>query len=57
MGQNYLAKVGEYNVLNLTETGWQALKGQGNPRLLKPVQRAGLGASCAGAPCSGRGRG
>jgi ATP-dependent DNA helicase RecQ len=47
VGQNYLAKVGEYNVLNLTETGWQALKGQGNPRLLKPVQKAAKGSKVA----------
>jgi len=40
VGQNYLAKVGEYNVLSLTATGWQILQGQGQPRLLKPVQKA-----------------
>ena len=39
VGQNYLAKEGEYNVLRLTEAGWQVLKGQGHPRLLKPVQK------------------
>jgi len=39
VGQNYLAKEGEYNVLKLTDAGWQVLKGQGRPRLLKPVQK------------------
>ena len=40
VGQGYLAKVGEFNVLNLTETGWRVLKGQGHPRLLKPAPKA-----------------
>lgn len=39
VGQNYLAKDGEYNVLTLTEAGWELLRGQGQPRLLKPVQK------------------
>jgi ATP-dependent DNA helicase RecQ len=43
VGQDYLAKVGEYNVLRLTATGWQVLQGQGQPRLLKPVQKATKG--------------
>ena len=39
VGQDFLAKDGEYNVLRLTSAGWDALKGQGHPRLLKPVQK------------------
>ncbi len=33
--QGFLAKVGEYGTLQITETGWQLLKGEGIPRLLK----------------------
>ena len=38
-GQEYLEKVGEYNVLGITEKGWRVLKGEGTPRLLKPVEK------------------
>ena len=38
-GQDYIEKVGEYNVLNITEKGWRVLKGQQTPRLLKPVEQ------------------
>jgi ATP-dependent DNA helicase RecQ len=38
-GQDYIAKTGEYNVLNITEKGRGALKGEGTPRLLKPAER------------------
>jgi ATP-dependent DNA helicase RecQ len=38
-GQDYIEKVGEYNVLNVTEKGWQVLKGSETPRLLKPAQK------------------
>ena len=34
--QDYLAKVGEYNVLHLTSEGRQLLRGEVTPRLLKP---------------------
>ena len=37
--QNYLAKTGEFNTLSITETGWQLLKGNCEPRLLKPAQK------------------
>jgi len=40
VGQDYIEKVGEYNILNVTERGWQVLKGKGTPRLLKPAQKA-----------------
>jgi ATP-dependent DNA helicase RecQ len=38
-GQDYLRKVGDYNVLNVTEKGWQVLKGNETPRLLKPAEK------------------
>jgi ATP-dependent DNA helicase RecQ len=38
-GQGYLRKVGDYNVLNVTEEGWCALRGNGTPRLLKPTEK------------------
>jgi ATP-dependent DNA helicase RecQ len=39
VGQGYVAKVGEYNVLKLTETGWRVLRAAETPRLLKPVRK------------------
>ncbi|MHC4540759.1 MAG: RecQ family ATP-dependent DNA helicase, partial [Planctomycetota bacterium] len=38
-GQDYVEKVGEYNVLNVTEKGWLVLKGNATPRLLKPAEK------------------
>jgi ATP-dependent DNA helicase RecQ len=38
-GQDYLRKVGDFNVLNITEKGLQVLKGIVTPRLLKPAER------------------
>ena len=38
-GQDYLRKVGDYNVLNITEKGLQVLKGNEAPRLLKPAEK------------------
>jgi len=38
-GQTYIEKVGEYNVLNVTQKGWQVLKGNETPRLLKPARK------------------
>jgi len=38
-GQGFIEKVGEYNVLNVTEKGWQVLKGNETPRLLKPAEK------------------
>jgi ATP-dependent DNA helicase RecQ len=38
-GQDYVEKTGEYNVLNVTEKGWDVLKGKETPRLLKPAQK------------------
>jgi len=39
IGQDYIEKTGEYNVLNVTEKGWGVLKGKETPRLLKPAER------------------
>ncbi len=39
VGQGYLEKRGEYNVLGLTPRGWEALRGHETPRLLKPAER------------------
>jgi len=38
-GQDYIEKIGEYNVLNVTQKGWAVLKGKETPRLLKPAQK------------------
>ncbi|MEQ1903034.1 MAG: DNA helicase RecQ [Pirellulaceae bacterium] len=37
LSQNYLEKTGEYPVLNITPTGWQVLRGELTPSLLKTV--------------------
>lgn len=39
VGQDYIEKTGEYNVLNVTEKGWDVLKGKETPRLLKPARK------------------
>jgi ATP-dependent DNA helicase RecQ len=39
VGQEYIEKAGEYNVLNVTAKGWAVLKGQATPRLLKPAEK------------------
>lgn len=39
VGQDYIEKNGEYNVLNVTEKGRDVLKGKETPRLLKPTQK------------------
>ena len=40
VGQGYLVKGGEYNVLSISERGWKALRGEETPRLLKPAERS-----------------
>jgi len=37
--QNFLAKVGEYNILQATPAGWEVLRGKIVPRLLKPAEK------------------
>ena len=39
IGQGYLEKRGEYNLLKITERGWRAIRGGETPRLLKPAER------------------
>jgi len=39
VGQGYLVKGGEYNVLSITERGWKAIRGDETPRLLKPAEK------------------
>jgi len=39
VGQGYLARSGEYNVLNVTEQGRHVLKGEETPRLLTPAAK------------------
>ena len=37
VGQGFLKKDGEYNILKLTPTGWQLIKGELTPKLLRPA--------------------
>ncbi|MEX2093533.1 MAG: DNA helicase RecQ [Pirellulales bacterium] len=37
--QSFLEKHGEYNVLRLTPAGWQVLRGEVTPQLLKPAKQ------------------
>jgi len=37
--QSFLERHGEYNVLRLTPAGWQLLRGEVTPQLLKPAQQ------------------
>ncbi len=39
VSQRFLRKTFDYNVLQLTEAGWQVLRGELTPRLLKPAGR------------------
>lgn len=39
-GQGFIEKTGEFNVLSATPQGWQVLKGDITPRLLKPPEKA-----------------
>jgi len=39
VGQGYVEKTDEYNVLNVTEKGWHVLKAKETPRLLKPARK------------------
>jgi len=40
VSQDFLAKVGEYNVLNVTPEGRRLLRGEATPRLLRPAKGA-----------------
>jgi len=37
--QQYLVKVGEFNIINITESGWDVLRGKITPKLIKPSQK------------------
>lgn len=37
VGQKFLRKEGEYNVLKLTDDGWKLLRGETTPKLLRPA--------------------
>ena len=39
VSQDFLVKTGEYNVLQLTDTGWGVLRGELTPRLLRPAKK------------------
>ncbi|MEA3239466.1 MAG: DNA helicase RecQ [Candidatus Bipolaricaulota bacterium] len=39
VGQGYLERTGEYNVLHVAESGWRVLHGEEVPRLLKPAEK------------------
>ena len=39
VSQEFLAKIGEYNQLQVTPAGWRLLKGEVTPRLLRPVRQ------------------
>ncbi len=37
VGQKFLRKEGEYNVLKITDEGWKLLRGEATPKLLRPA--------------------
>ncbi len=37
VGQNFLRKEGEYNLLKITDDGWKLLRGEATPKLLRPA--------------------
>ena len=47
ISQNFLGRFGEYNILQITETGRQLLKGELSPRLLKPREAKSKSTSSA----------
>jgi ATP-dependent DNA helicase RecQ len=40
ISQGYLQREGEFNVISITNKGWQVLKGEDTPSLLKPAEKA-----------------
>ncbi|MCA9229227.1 MAG: DNA helicase RecQ [Planctomycetales bacterium] len=56
IGQECARKVGEYSQLEVTDLGWQVLRGEHTPRLLKPATRGGArGRPSAADPASWEG--
>jgi ATP-dependent DNA helicase RecQ len=47
VAQGYIDKIGEYNVLRVTESGRQVLKGKETPKLLKPAEKSARKARAA----------
>ncbi len=41
VSQDFLRKTGEFRVLAVTDKGWQVIRGQETPRLLKPARESG----------------
>ena len=39
VGQGYLEKVGEFNTLHVTAKGWEVMRGEAMPRLLKSAEK------------------
>ena len=39
VGQGFLAKTGDYNVLSVTDAGRELLKGEAEPKLMKPLKK------------------
>jgi len=40
ISQGYLQREGEFNAISITDKGWQSLKGEDTPSLLKPAEKA-----------------
>ena len=38
--QGFLSKAGEFSTLKITETGWELLRGEASPRLLRPADHS-----------------
>ncbi|MBN1818740.1 MAG: DNA helicase RecQ [Sedimentisphaerales bacterium] len=57
IGQGYIEKTGEYNVLTVTAKGWAILKGKETPRLLKPAERQAKASTVAADSWDGVDRG
>jgi ATP-dependent DNA helicase RecQ len=57
VGQGYLQKAGEYNVLRVTEPGRRALAGEVTPRLLRPARKPARAPKAAGEGWRGVDRG
>jgi len=53
VGQGYLEKTGEFNVLHVTEGGWHVLHGEEVPTLLKPADKHITGCSRRCVVCVG----
>ncbi len=55
IGQECAVKYGEYNQLQVTERGWQVLRGEHTPALLKPAAKQGSGKQRKSNPASWEG--